>query len=149
MGKDYFKLIPAVYLFLRKDNEVLLLRRANTGYQDGKYSVPAGHIEGGELATAAMHREAKEEVGITVQTSDLKFVHVTHRLNDSREQERVDFFFEALKWQGEVTNVEPNKCDDLTWFPIDNLPDDIIPHVRLVLEKVLKGEHYSEYESEP
>jgi len=61
-----------------------------------------------------------------------------HRLNYSKDQERVDFFFEASVWQGEVKNVEPEKCDNLTWFAIDNLPDDIIPHVRLVLEKCLK-----------
>jgi 8-oxo-dGTP diphosphatase len=149
MSREYFKLIPAVYLFLRRDNEVLFLKRANTGYQDGKYSVPAGHIDGGELATAAMCREAREETGIEINPNDLKFVHVSHRLNDSPDQERVDFFFEALVWKGEITNMEPSKCDDLSWHSIDNLPANIIPHVRLILQKYLSDDHYSEYSSEP
>lgn len=79
--KVRFKLIPAVYLFLRKDNKVLLLKRANTGYQDGKYSVPAGHLDGDEVATKAMVREAQEEVGVVVDPKDMKLVHVCHRLS--------------------------------------------------------------------
>lgn len=65
-SKVRFKIIPAVYLVLRQGDEVLLLRRANTGYQDGKYSTVAGHLDGNELATEAVAREAKEEAGITV-----------------------------------------------------------------------------------
>ncbi len=149
MSKTYFKLIPAVYLFLRKDNDVLLLKRVNTGYQDGKYGVVSGHVDGGELATDAMRREAKEEAGISIKTDDLRFVHVTHRLNDSLDQERVDFFFEAWNWEGDITNLEPEKCDDLSWFAIDKLPENIIPHVRLVLEKELNHQYYSEYSTEP
>lgn len=149
MSADRFRIIPTVFLFLRDGNKILLSRRANTGYQDGKYGVPAGHLEGGELAIDGLRREALEEAGITIAAEDLKFVHVTHRLSGALEQERVDFFFEASKWRGEVTNMEPDKCDDLRWFDIDNLPDDMIPHVRIVFEKSLNGERYSEYTVEP
>ena len=149
MKEGRFKIIPAVYLFLRKHNEVLLLKRAGSGYQDGNYSVLAGHLDGNELASTAMCREAKEEAGITVKSNGLRLVHISHRLNGSAEQERIDIFFEAWKWQGEIINAEPNKCDELKWFPIDNLPVNTIPHVRLVLEKVLSGEYYSEYPVEP
>ena len=127
----------------------MLLKRANTGYQDGKYSVPAGHLDGGELASHAMCREAKEEIGVNVNSNDLKFVHVTHRLNGSIEDERIDFFFEASKWEGEVKNREPDKCDDLSWFNVNNLPENIIPHVRIVLEQSINGSKYSEYTVEP
>jgi 8-oxo-dGTP pyrophosphatase MutT (NUDIX family) len=68
--KERFKLIPAVYLILRRNDEVLLLRRANTGYQDGKYSLIAGHLDGDELATEGMIREAKEEAGIVIVKED-------------------------------------------------------------------------------
>jgi 8-oxo-dGTP diphosphatase len=86
--KERFKLIPAVYLLLRQDDEVLLLRRANTGYQDGKYSLIAGHLDGDELATEGMIREAKEEAGITIVKEDLKFVHLAHRLTRNLSRPR-------------------------------------------------------------
>lgn len=149
-SKDRFKLIPAVYLVLRRGDEVLLLRRANTGYQDGKYGLVAGHLEGDELSTAGMVREAKEEAGITVDQKDLKLVHVSHRLSRGEAgQERIDLFFEATKWQGEPTNVEPHKCDDLSWFPLSNLPAETIPFIGMVLRDVAEGVVYSEYEAEP
>jgi 8-oxo-dGTP diphosphatase len=147
--KERFKLIPAVYLLLRRANEVLLLRRANTGYQDGKYGLVAGHLDGDELGTIAMCREAKEEAGIILEPSDLKFVHVAHRLGRSNGQERVDFFYEATKRSGEVLNAEPEKCDDLSWYPMDRLPDNMLPLVRLVLTDVRIGIPYSEYTEEP
>jgi 8-oxo-dGTP diphosphatase len=147
--KTRFKLIPAVYLFLRQKDQVLLLRRVNTGYQDGMYSVPSGHLDGGELAKAAMRREAKEEANINIKGSDLRFVHVTHRLNGSPDQERIDLFFECWHWKGEINNNEPEKCDELKWFSINKLPDNLIPHVRMVLEKTLQNNHYLEYSVEP
>lgn len=148
--KERFKLIPAVYLILRRDDQVLLLRRANTGYQDGKYSVIAGHLDGNELAVDGMLREAREEVGIVISKEDLRFVHVAHRLTRNEVgQERLDLFFECSAWKGEVKNMEPAKCDKLGWYPITNLPDDTLPFIRLVLADVEVGKRYAEYILEP
>jgi 8-oxo-dGTP diphosphatase len=148
--KERFKLIPAVYLLLRRDDEVMLLRRANTGYQDGKYSLIAGHLDGDELATEGMIREAKEEAGIIILKEDLKFVHLAHRLTRNQlGQERLDLFFECNTWKGEPTNMEPAKCDELAWYPITKLPSDTLPLIRLVLADVSAGKSYSEYTVEP
>ncbi|MDZ8089199.1 MAG: NUDIX domain-containing protein [Nostoc sp. DedQUE12b] len=64
MKNNPFKLIPASYLILIKDEKILLIRRFNTGYEDGKYSVVAGLGDGNETFVQAVVREAKEEVGI-------------------------------------------------------------------------------------
>lgn len=150
MNTERFKLIPAVYLILRKGDEVLLLQRTNTGYQDGKYSLVSGHLDGDELATHGLVREAKEEAGVTIQPEDLVLVHTVHRLSrDERNQERMDLFFETTTWEGDITNVEPHKCSDLRWFSINDLPDQMIPMVRQVLESVARGGRYSEYIKEP
>lgn len=150
MSTDRFKLIPAVYLLLRRDNHILLSRRANTGYQDGKYSVIAGHMEGDELATSGVVREAKEEAGIIINPDHLALVHTCHRLTRNQAgQERLDLFFEAREWQGEIINAEPGKCDDLSWFPVNNLPDNMLPLVRNVVVDVEQGINFSEYTEEP
>ena len=51
-----------VALILISDNNVLLMKRCNTGYEDGKYALPAGHIEEGESLKTAMVRETSEEI---------------------------------------------------------------------------------------
>lgn len=148
--KERFKLIPAAYLVLRQDNKVLLLRRANTGYQDGKYGLVAGHLDGDELGTVAMAREAKEEAGIDVDPKKLQFAHVAHRLSRNQVgQERIDLFYELREWQGQIINAEPEKCDDLSWFDIDNLPENMLPFVKQVLTNIANGVSYSEYLAEP
>ena len=67
MMSDKFKLVATVHIFLTKnDTEILLLKRFNTGYEDGNYSVIAGHIDGNEEVKTAAIREAKEEAGIEI-----------------------------------------------------------------------------------
>src|SRR5215207_6411774 len=93
-------------LFFRAD-QVLLLRRFNTGYGDGQYSVPAGHLDGGETVMAAAAREAEEETGLQLEEADIIFSSVMHRIDGD---ERVDFFVRVQQWQGEPINAEPDKC---------------------------------------
>jgi len=132
----------AVHLFFFRDDRVLLLRRFNTGWEDGKYSVPAGHVDVGESVTEATIREAREEVGITLKPEDIEVIHVMHR---KAEEERIDFFLIARRWTGEITNQEPRKCDDLTWYPLSCLPSNVIPYVRQGLENYQNGILFSEF----
>ncbi len=143
MKKERFKLTPACYLVLIKDNKILLLRRFNTGYQDGNYSFVAGHLDGNESFRQAMVREAKEEAGIKISPEKLDVVHVLHRLND-KGGERLDIFLKTSEWEGEIKNMEPHKCDDLSWFPLDELPENTIPYIRQTINHVLNKRIYSE-----
>lgn len=100
----------AVHLFFMQDNQLLLLRRANTGYRDGYYSVVAGHLEVGESVVQAAIREAHEEAGVVIQPDKVDVVQVMHRKSDD---ERIDFFVRIHAWEGEIYNAEPHKCDHL------------------------------------
>lgn len=145
MPEERFKLNAAVYLLLIKDNKIVLLRRANTGWADGNYIVPSGHIDGNEPLTAAACREAREEAGVMIRPEDLQFVHVMHRKDIYGDQkEYLDFFFAAAKWEGEPYNAEPGKCDDLRWFPLDALPETVLPFVKVVVDEYQSGEPFSE-----
>ena len=137
-------IIPASYLILVRDGKVLLLRRFNTGYEDGKYSLPAGHVDEGETFTGAMIREAEEEIGIVMNPDDLKVVHSMHR-NAGKGNERMGVFIRCEKWGGDIVNKEPAKCDDLSWFPLTELPENIIPYVRQAIEDSMNGISYREF----
>ncbi|MEZ4200013.1 MAG: hypothetical protein R3B69_00185 [Candidatus Paceibacterota bacterium] len=52
--------------------------------------------------------------------------------------ERIDFFMTTSTYQGEVTNCEPEKCDDISWFPLDTLPNNTIDYVRQAIESYKK-----------
>ena len=137
-----FTLPVAVHLLLVKDVRILLLRRYNTGYEDGNYSVVAGHQDGGEQLMAAMVREAREEAGINISPSNLRVVGVMHLMGD---REYVSFFLHTSEWSGEVVNAEPHKCDDLSWFEIDSLTGNTIPYIRRAIENFRDGVWFDSY----
>lgn len=139
-----FAVVPAAYVvFLRGDDgarEVLLQLRRGTGYMDDHWAcAAAGHVERGESVFDAAAREAGEEVGVT----DVALTPLTamQRSNNTglAVDERVDYFFACMSWTGEPRIVEPEKCADLRWFPLDRLPDPVVPHELLVLAGVRDG----------
>lgn len=142
MAGERFAMPVAVHLFLVRAGEVLLSRRANTGYADGQYSVIAGHLDGGETVVAATAREAREEAGIGLDPARIAVVGVMHCLDDD---EYIHFFVAARAWSGEIANREPQKCDGLDWFPLDRLPGNTIPYVRRALENYRAGRWFDSF----
>jgi ADP-ribose pyrophosphatase YjhB (NUDIX family) len=144
---ERYKIIPAVFVMVIQDGKILLSRRSNTGWQDGNYGLPAGHGEDRETMREGAAREALEEVGVTIDSSDLELVLVQHGwYNDSHNPHaRINFFFAVKKWNGTIENKEPDKCDDLKFFPLDQLPPNTIDHIRAAVESYKRGELYSEF----
>lgn len=131
----------AVHVFLLKEGSILLLKRANTGFKDGYWSVPAGRLNSGETIKKAMIREAKEEVGVKIDFKDLSKIVVTHHKDDRGE--RLYFFSYCYSWKSEPKNIEIDKCEKIEWFNINNLPDKIVEHVKQVLND--PDNNYFEY----
>ena len=90
----------AVYIMLIKEGTILLSRPFNTGWQDGKYTLPSGHLEPNETIIEALLRETKEETGIILTEEDVKFAHTMHR-----KSTYIDFYFVAKNWVGEPKNM--------------------------------------------
>jgi 8-oxo-dGTP pyrophosphatase MutT (NUDIX family) len=116
-----------VHMFFVRGDQILLSRRYQTGYMDGCYSVPAGHLDGNEPVRMAAVREAQEEVGVRIDPANITFAGVFHR---HEGDERVDFFVHVESWVGEPANVEPEKCDELRWVDMNDLPVNTIRYVR-------------------
>jgi 8-oxo-dGTP diphosphatase len=141
----HHQLVPAAYVvFLRptaSGREVLLLRRANTGYMDDHWALVAGHVEPGESCVTAAVREAREEVGVDVAPEALAPLCTVHRTDGSDQpiEQRADFFFAAEEWVGEPTRREPDKASALAWFALAALPEPVVPHELMVLRHLAIG----------
>lgn len=138
---ERLKLKVAVYLMLVRNGQILLARRCNTGWQDGNYSLPSGHVDPDETIIQALIRETKEEVGVTLKPEEVELVHVMHRMNIY-----IDFYFVCKKWQGEPENLEPAKCDDLKWFTLKDLPENIVMSVKQAINNYQEKTSFSEFD---
>ena len=141
---ERFKFLAVVNILLIKNKEILLARRFNTGFHDGDYELPSGHIDGNEPVRKAAAREVFEELGVKIKIEDLSVVHVMHRFGEKNE--RIEFFLVAESWEGEPTNAEPEVCDNVQWFPINQLPENMIPKAKFGIEQFLCGTIFSEFD---
>lgn len=133
-------MVPAVYGLVMRDGELLMMRRAGSGYRDGQLSLPAGHLDGGEDAISGLARELAEEIGIHVQPRDCQLVLTMHRAAEGpADREYVDLYFQILKWRGAPVIAEPAKCSELLWVDPRHLPGDVVDYVARALTAVREG----------
>ena len=136
-------LLGAVYAVMTREGEhgpeVLLQLRRGTGFMDGWWACgAAGHIEDAGSPTEALHREVEEELGVEVLAATPLTMVQRSTLAGTREQ-RADFFFHVTQWSGEPLLQEPDKAEDLRWWPLAELPERVVAHERVVLEALREG----------
>lgn len=140
----------AIILMLVKEREgrktVLLQKRRNTGFADGMWDLScSGHVEEGESMISAVVREAREELGISIQPSDVKFFTLIHKRDNECGLTYYNGYFCCTHYDGEPTICEKDKCSQLEWFGFDRLPEEIIADRKKALEAYFSGVPYLEY----
>ena len=143
--EDRYKSKIVVDLLLERINkntsktEILLMLRQNTGHLDNYYDLPGGHIERNEDIFDAMIREAKEEIGINIKKEDMCIIHIYHHY----KKDMLKFVFKVNKYTNKIINGEKEKCRELGWYEIQNLPNNIIPAIKDEIQNIIKGVYYN------
>ena len=145
-SNERFKTPSSVGLLLIRENngkeEILLQKRKNTGYMDGYYDVGAsGHVEANETMKMALIREAKEEIGIDIEMKDVSFATMIH---DISKNVYYNGYFKVTKWKGEPIIGEKDKIEEIKWFNINKLPDNIIENRKKAIDNYKANIQYSE-----
>ena len=135
--KELFK--SAIHMIIYQDNKILLQKRKGSKLWPGYYALPAGHIDSGENQYDALIREAKEELDININIKDIINSYVVLRRNyfkiDGKQLEPyIDYYFEIKEYEGTPKIVEKDKCDELIWADINNLPEPFINYEGAFLE---------------
>ena len=144
MEERYLSRIGVDILLERKNEasgrcEILLLKRQGTEYYDGYYDLPGGHLEANEDIFDGMIREAKEEIGISIKREDMEILHIYHRY----KRGMLKFVFKADKYEGTPINNEPDKCEKIEWIDFENLPENIVPSIKIELDNIKNCVYYS------
>jgi len=135
--KAIFK--SAVHMIITKDNKILLQKRKGSKLWPGYYALPAGHIDEGETQFDALIREAQEELGINIDPKNILNSYVVLRRNffeiDGKQLEPyIDYYFDIEEFEGVPKIMEEDKCDELIWADVDNLPEPFINYEGVFLE---------------
>lgn len=137
MGKAYFK--SAVHMIIVNNDKILLQKRKGSKLWPGYYALPAGHIDEGENQFDALVREAKEELDIQINPNNILKSYTVLRRNyfkiDGKQLEPyIDYYFEIKDYNGTPKIVEKDKCDELIWANINDLPEPFINYEGAFLE---------------
>ncbi len=127
--KEIFK--SSIYMLITNNNKILLQKRKGSKLWPGYYALPAGHIDEDENQYEALTREAKEELGIEIDLKDIINSYVVLRRNffeiDGKKLEPyIDYYFEISKYRGIPKIMEIDKCDELIWADVNDLPEPFI-----------------------
>ena len=141
--KERFKngIVADLLIIKNKGNnkKILLAKRKNTGYKDGEYEIPGGHLEENEDLYEAMIREAREELGILLQREDLRIIHIMHHYTGNR----INFIFLTEREDIKPKIMEEEKCEELKWVDINDLPENTMEKVKKIIGHIREGELYS------
>jgi len=129
----------------KKNREILLQKRKNTGYMDNMWDCAvAGHVEKNESMKMALLREAREEMNINIKLCNIHFATIMHKFTQESNNVYYNGYFFVDSFEGTPIINEPNKCSDLCWFNLNDIPADFIHDRRKALENYLANITYDE-----
>jgi len=135
----------AVGLILTKEDQILLMKRQNTGFGDGFWALPGGNVERRESLKRAACREGFEELNIIIDEKDIHFSSCSHLDTYFRSAEEALFFaFHVTSYTNEITNMEEEKCAELCFFSLNSLPKNLLEGTRKCIENFIEKAPYGE-----
>jgi 8-oxo-dGTP diphosphatase len=141
----HFQLIVDIHLLLVSQGDLLLGRRAGTGYGDGAYEPPSGRLAERETLVEAAVRVAAAEVGIALAPGEVSLAHVLHDVSGAG---RMAFFLTADGWAGDACPAAPagtGSYSDFGWYPLTELPANMIDRARVAVRNFAAGARFSTY----
>lgn len=130
------RVVVDVILLVVRNGRILLRERANTGYGDGAYEPPTGQLAERETIVETAIRVAWAEAGIAISAENVSLAHVMQDVSGSG---RIAFFLTVSGWEGE--HASPETC----WFPVGDLPTNMLDRSRVALRNHAAGMHFSTY----
>ena len=121
--------------------EVLIGRRINI--HAPYYAIPGGHLEVGETFEAGAIREIEEGTGLMIK--DPRVIAITNNLETFKEsgKHHISVGLLATEFDGELRNMEPEKCEGWLWVNPRELPKPLFDASQKCIECYLEGKFYN------
>ena len=137
-GVDYIGVSAGAMIFNDKGELFLAKRSQQCKNERGHWETPGGSVEFGETLKQAAKREILEELGAEIEI--LEQFPAADRLIAAEGQHWVGTTFLARFKPGQTPKImEPDKCDEIGWFALDNLPQPLSIITRLDLQEYARA----------
>ena len=124
-------------LIINDRNETLLQKRTSkTRNGAGLWSKPGGGVEFNEKVEDALKREIKEEIGVDIEI--IKFLGFTEGILKEEKQHWISLNYLVKIIGGDVQNLEPEKHEEVKWFSLNNLPENLAQNTIDAIREYLK-----------
>lgn len=123
-GVDYIGVSAGVMIFNDKGELFLSKRSKKTSNEHGCWETPGGSVEFGETLEKAVRREVKEEYCVDIDIIE-QFPTADHLIPAEKQHWVATTFLVKVKEGQKPKIMEPDKCDGIGWFPLDNLPSPL------------------------
>jgi len=131
--------IAAYGVCVDAEGRLLLARAAPSLSLHGRWFLPGGGVDHGEHPTEALHREIKEESGLTVVLGPLLDVLSDVRtLPDATNLHTVRMIYRVTSWSGTLRAEQNGTTDAIRWVDRDELATlPLAPYVDDVVQRLL------------
>ena len=138
----YHNIAAAVALVFTFEDKVLFTVR-NVDPDKGKWDLPGGFIDPNETAEEAACREIREELGLDLQPSDLKYVTTSpnNYLYKNVPYRTMDIFYECALPSNGINVAAEDEIQELVWVKRSEIDLEKIGFVsirKVIREKYLK-----------
>lgn len=143
MRNDNLRPLVGIGVLIKQGKKILLLKRSQkVSHGRGEWALPGGHLEFGETLEEAAFREVKEETGLKI--GQLKFFCVFNARDYLVEDKKhiLCLCFIADYQGGMAKNLEPEKCEEIGWFGLNNLPNPLFKHTKKAIVCYKEGKSY-------
>lgn len=124
--------VDSAHAVLIKNGQILIIRRSKTDqWKPHHYAFPGGKIENSEDVLSGLARECKEEINLTIEPQNFKFLQsISDRLGHK--------FYLATQFDGEIRLN--NEHDDFKWVNPKELSNfNTVPDVQIVIKAALES----------
>ncbi|OHA04225.1 MAG: hypothetical protein A3J58_00630 [Candidatus Sungbacteria bacterium RIFCSPHIGHO2_02_FULL_52_23] len=136
-GKDYIGVGVTFYCHDGTGRFVMGKRSVNARDEHGMWDLGGGGVEFGESAEDAVRREILEEYGAEMRACEFLGYMDVHREQAGAPTHWISLAFKVLVDPTQIHNAEPDKCDEVRWFTLNDLPDDIHSQLPQFLERFM------------
>src|SRR5271157_2682098 len=122
-GIDYIG-VGVGALIVNSSGELFLAKRGPFARNErGLWEFPGGSVEFGETLASALQREMREEFGIEIIVGEL--LDVINHILPEEGQHWVSPTYICKIISGSPAILEPEKCSEIGWFSVDEIPTNL------------------------